>query len=273
MTIIKRKPTSPGRRGMVSVIGPKTKPIVKRLLVPKTRRCGRSAGTISVRHQGGGAKRHYRIIDFKRDKHDVLGTVYQIEYDPNRSAHIALVIYEDHDRRYIVAPDGLKKGDVILAGVEAPVQLGNAMPLGVIPLGTFVHCIELTPGRGAQLVRSAGASAQILGREANYVLVRLRSTEVRKIHASCWATVGSVSNMNHNLRCYGKAGAKRWRGIRPTVRGVAMNPVDHPMGGGEGKTSGGRHPCTPWGKSTKGLRTRKVNKPSRHFIVRRRNKH
>ena len=220
---------------------------------------------------GGGHKQRYRVIDFKRNKDSVPARVERIEYDPNRSAHIALVLYADGERRYIIAPKGLKVGDAISSGIEAPIKVGNTLPLRNIPMGTVVHCVELKPGKGAQLARSAGASAQLIAREGAYATLRLRSGEVRKVLADCRATMGEVSNAEHNLIKMGKAGAKRWRGVRPTVRGVSMNPVDHPHGGGEGRTSGGRHPVTPWGVPTKGYKTRK-SKHTDKLIVRRRNK-
>jgi large subunit ribosomal protein L2 len=242
------------------------------LIAKKARSGGRNnAGRITTRHRGGGHKRRYRVIDFKRDKDGVPGCVEHLEYDPNRSAHLALVLYADGERRYIIAPRGVHEGSEILAGINAPIQPGNAMPLRNIRVGTQVHCIELRPGKGAQLVRSAGSSAQVAAREGDYATVRLKSGEMRRVHAECRATIGIVGNDEHSLRVLGKAGAKRWRGIRPTVRGVAMNPVDHPHGGGEGRTSGGRHPVSPWGKKTKGAKTRH-NKRTDSMIVRRRRK-
>jgi len=221
--------------------------------------------------KGGGHKRLYRFIDFKRNKDGVEARVERIEYDPNRSANIALIVYRDGERRYIIAPKGLHAGDTVISGEESPVKVGNCLPMRFIPDGTVVHCIEMKPGKGAQLVRSAGSSAQIVAKEGDYVTIRLRSTEMRKIPCNCRATVGVVSNDEHNLRSLGKAGASRWRGRRPTVRGVAMNPIDHPHGGGEGRTSGGRHPVSPWGMPTKGYKTRH-NKRTDKFIVRRRKK-
>jgi large subunit ribosomal protein L2 len=209
------------------------------------------------------------VIDFKRDKQSVPGTVERLEYDPNRSAHIALVLYADGERRYIIAPRGLAAGDQVLAATDAPIKPGNCLPLRNIPVGSMVHCVELKPGKGAQLARSAGTSTQLVAREGHYATLRLRSGEMRKVHSECRATVGEVSNPEHNLRSLGKAGASRWRGKRPTVRGVAMNPVDHPHGGGEGRTSGGRHPVSPWGVPTKGYKTR-TNKRTDNMIVRRR---
>ena len=274
MAILKSKPTSPGRRFVVNIKtenlhkGEPYKPLVTGLKKSGGRN---SYGRITTRHQGGGHKKLYRIIDFKRDKNDIEGKVERIEYDPNRSSHIALVLYQDGERRYIVAPRKLSVGDSIISGDKTPLSIGNSMSLLNIPVGTFVHCIEMKPGKGAQLARSAGASAQLLAKEGNYATLRLRSGEVRKILTSCRATIGEVGHTEHNLRKLGKAGAKRWRGIRPSVRGVAMNPVDHPHGGGEGKTSGGRDPVSPWGLPTKGYKTR-TNKTTDKFIVRRRNK-
>ena len=274
MAIVKSKPTSPGRRFVVNIKtenlhkGEPYKPLVTGLKKSGGRN---SYGRITTRHQGGGHKKLYRIIDFKRDKNDIEGKVERIEYDPNRSSHIALILYKDGERRYIVAPRKLSVGDSIISGDKTPLSIGNAMPLLNIPIGTFVHCIEMKPGKGAQLARSAGASAQLLAKEGNYATLRLRSGEVRKILTSCRATIGEVGHTEHNLRKLGKAGAKRWRGIRPSVRGVAMNPIDHPHGGGEGKTSGGRDPVSPWGLPTKGYKTR-TNKTTDKFIVRRRTK-
>lgn len=273
MAIIKAKPTSPGRRGVISIKTDlyKGKPL-KSLTKVKSKNGGRNNnGRITVRHQGGGHKQHYRVIDFKRNKFDIPAVVERIEYDPNRSAHIALLLYKDGERRYIIAPAKIKVGDEVISAEKCEIKVGNSMKLKDIPLGTNVHCVELKPLKGAQMARSAGASAQILAIEGRYATLRLRSGEVRRVLSECRATIGSVSNSEHSLRSIGKAGAKRWLGIRPTVRGVAMNPVDHPHGGGEGKTSGGRHPVTPWGVPTKGYKTRKKNKPSNRMIVRRRN--
>ena len=274
MAVQKLKPTSAGRRHKVKVVRKlhKGKPNKKLLSALKKSGGRNNLGRITTRHVGGGHKRRYRVIDFKRTKFDIPARVETIEYDPNRSANIALIVYNDGERRYIIAPRHLAVGDILMSGEQAPIKTGNALPLQNIPLGTVVHCVEMKPGKGAQLVRSAGASAQILAREGNYVTIRLRSGEMRKIHATCMATIGEVSNGEHSLTTYGKAGAKRWKGVRPTVRGVAMNPVDHPMGGGEGRTSGGRHPCSPWGQASKGKRTRSKKKPSDKYIVRRRNK-
>lgn len=274
MPIVKAKPTSPGRRFVVKVVSPelhKGRPHAP-LIEKQTRTGGRNnRGRITTRHQGGGHKQHYRIVDFKRDKDNIPATVERLEYDPNRSAHIALLLYADGERRYIIAPHGVGAGASLLSGPAAPIKPGNALPLRSVPIGSQVHCIELRPGKGAQLARSAGTSAQLVARDGNYVTLRLRSGEIRKVHADCRATIGEVGNEEHNLRSLGKAGAKRWRGVRPTVRGVAMNPVDHPHGGGEGRTSGGRHPVSPWGTPTKGYKTRS-NKRTDKLIVRRRNK-
>ncbi len=273
MAIVKLKPTSPGRRFVVKVVNPdlhKGAPHAP-LLEKKSKQGGRNnAGRITTRHQGGGHKQHYRVIDFKRNKDGIIGTVERLEYDPNRTSHIALIKYTDGERRYIIAPRGLAAGDEIVSGSAAPIKPGNCLPLRNIPVGSTVHCIELKVGKGAQLARSAGAAVQLVAREGGYATLRLRSGEMRKVHAECRATIGEVGNSEHNLRKLGKAGAKRWLGVRPTVRGVVMNPVDHPHGGGEGRTSGGRHPCTPWGVPTKGYKTRN-NKRTDGMIVRRRN--
>ncbi len=273
-TAIKLKPTSPGRRFAVKVADKslhKGKPLAS-LVAGKKKSGGRNnVGRITTRHIGGGHKRRYRVIDFKRDKDGVEGRVERIEYDPNRSANIALVLYADGERRYIILPHGIKTGDTVASGGEAPVKTGNTMPLRSMPVGTIVHCVEMKPGKGAQLARAAGSSVQYVAREGNYATLRLRSGETRKVMLNCRATVGEVGNLQHGLRKLGKAGAKRWRGVRPTVRGVAMNPVDHPHGGGEGKTSGGRHPVSPSGVPTKGYRTRN-NKRTDNMIVRRRKK-
>tara|TARA_Y100000590_G_C15693057_1_gene1004153 strand:+ start:579 stop:1409 length:831 start_codon:yes stop_codon:yes gene_type:complete len=272
--IKKAKPTSPGRRFRSWVSRDdlhKGKPYAS-LLQPKKQKSGRNnQGRITSRHRGGGHKKHYRLIDFKRTKDGVPAKVETIEYDPNRSANIALILYEDGERKYVISPEGLKVGDEIISGEGSPIKNGNALSLKHMPLGTVVHCIELFPGKGAQMSRSAGTSAQILAIEGRYATLRLRSGEVRRVLSDCRATVGTVSNPEHSLRSIGKAGAKRWMGVRPSVRGVAMNPVDHPHGGGEGKTSGGRNPVTPWGVPTKGYKTRKKTKSSDRMIVRRRN--
>lgn len=272
MAIVKQNPTSAGRRFLVKVVTPglhKGEPHAP-LLEKKSKNSGRNnQGRVTARHQGGGHKQHYRVIDFKRNKDGIPARVERIEYDPNRSAHIALMLYADGERRYIVAPKGVQAGDSLQSGVDAPIKAGNCLPLRNIPVGTTVHCIEIKPGKGAQLARSAGAAVQLVAREGGYATLRLRSGELRKIQVDCKATVGEVGNEEHSLRSLGKAGASRWRGVRPTVRGVAMNPVDHPHGGGEGRTSGGRHPVSPWGKPTKGAKTRH-NKRTDGMIVRRR---
>ncbi len=270
MAVRKLKPTSAGQRFTVRVVDEalyKGRPH-EALVVPMSKSGGRNnQGRITTRHRGGGHRRHYRLIDFRRDKDGIAGRVERLEYDPNRSAHLALVLYSDGERRYILAPQRVSVGDPIHSGSDAPIKPGNALPLKNIPVGTQVHCVELKPGKGAQLARSAGASVQIVAREGVYVTLRLRSGEMRKVHVTCRATVGEVGNNEHNLRKLGKAGAQRWRGVRPTVRGVAMNPVDHPHGGGEGRTSGGRHPVSPWGVPTKGYKTR-TNKRTKAMIVR-----
>lgn len=274
MALVKTKPTSPGRRFVVKV---KTRELYKGepfdgLLEKKNRTGGRNnAGRMTTRHRGGGHKRRYRMVDFKRNKDGVPAKVERIEYDPNRSAHLALVLYADGERRYIIAPKGIAAGDEVNSGPSAAIKSGNALPLRSIPMGTVVHCVELKPGKGAQLARSAGAAVQLVAREGLHATLRLRSGEIRRVPIECRATVGEVGNAEHTLRSLGKAGAARWRGKRPTVRGVAMNPVDHPHGGGEGKTSGGRHPVTPWGQSTKGHKTRQ-NKRTDNMILRRRKK-
>ena len=272
MAIVKPRPTTPGRRGVVKVVNPglhKGDPY-EPLLESQSKKSGRNNnGRITVRHRGGGNKQRYRIIDFKRDKDGVPARVERIEYDPNRTANIALLVYKDGERRYIIAPNGVISGVVLLSGTDAGIEPGNTLPLRNIPVGTNIHCIELQPGKGAQLARSAGASVQLVAREGVHATLRLRSGEMRKVPINCKATIGEVSNGEHNLRKLGKAGAKRWRGIRPTVRGVAMNPVDHPHGGGEGRTSGGRHPVTPWGTPTKGYKTRR-NKRTNNMIIRNR---
>jgi len=272
MAIVKTKPTSAGRRHVVKVVGEELYKgrAYAPLLEKQSKSGGRNNyGRITTRHVGGGHRHHYRVIDFKRTKDGIPAIVERLEHDPNRSAHIALLKYLDGERRYIIAPKGVSAGDRLESGVNAPIKKGNALPLRNIPLGSTVHCIELKPGKGAQLVRSAGTSAQLVAREGNYATLRLRSGEMRKVLAECRATLGEVSNSEHSLRQLGKAGAKRWRGVRPTVRGVAMNPVDHPHGGGEGRSSGGRHPVSPWGIPTKGHKTRK-NKRTDKLIIRRR---
>ncbi len=274
MPVVKRKPTSPGRRFVVSIVHPdlhKGGPHAP-LLESKSRNGGRNnAGRITTRHVGGGHKQHYRVIDFKRNKDGIPARVERLEYDPNRTANIALLCYSDGERRYIIAPKGLSAGDVVQSGQNAAIKVGNTLPLRNIPVGSVIHCVEMKSGKGAQLARSAGTSVQLVAREGRHATLRLRSGEMRKVPTDCRATIGEVSNSEHNLRSLGKAGATRWRGVRPTVRGVAMNPVDHPHGGGEGKTSGGRHPVSPWGVPTKGYKTRS-NKRTDNMIVRRRGK-
>ncbi len=274
MAIVKTRPTSPGRRFVVKVVSPelhKGGPHLP-LVSHKTKSGGRNnKGRITTRHRGGGHKQRYRIIDFKRNKVGVPGIVERLEYDPNRSAHIALIKYRDGERAYIIAPKGLKVGAEIRSGEDAPIAVGNCLPLRNMPLGSAIHCIEMKPGKGAQIARAAGTSAQLVAKEGQHATLRLRSGEMRKVLADCRAVIGEVGNAEHSLRSLGKAGASRWRGIRPTVRGVAMNPVDHPHGGGEGRTSGGRHPVSPWGVPTKGHKTRK-NKRTDRMIVRRRNR-
>lgn len=274
MAVVKCKPTSPGRRHVVQISNPelyKGKPFAA-LLEKKSKTGGRNnGGRTTTRHIGGGHKQHYRLVDFKRNKDDVPAKVEHIEYDPNRSANIALVLYADGERRYILAPKGVHAGDKIMSGEAAPIKAGNCLPMRNIPVGSTVHAIEMKPGKGAQIARSAGTYAQILSRDGQYVTLRLRSGEVRKVLAECRATLGEVGNSEHMLRQLGKAGASRWRGVRPHTRGVAMNPIDHPHGGGEGRSSSGRHPVTPWGKPTKGAKTRK-NKRTEQFVVRHRNK-
>ncbi|MBX2825713.1 MAG: 50S ribosomal protein L2 [Gammaproteobacteria bacterium] len=274
MALIKSKPTSPGRRFQVRVKNSdlaKTGPYEP--LVEKLGKSGgrNNKGRITQRHIGGGHKQRYRVIDFKRQKDGIPAKVERIEYDPNRTANIALLLYADGERRYMIAPKGVQTGSPIMSGREAPIKPGNCLPLNNIPVGTTVHCIELKPGRGAQMARSAGAAVQLVAREGMYSTLRLRSGEMRKVQSDCRATIGEVGNGEHSLRKLGKAGATRWRGVRPTVRGVAMNPVDHPHGGGEGRTSGGRHPVSPWGTPTKGYKTRS-NKRTDNMIVRRRDK-
>ena len=275
MAIIQTKPTSAGRRHMVKISrenlhkGSGYAP----LLEPQFQKAGRNHnGHITVRHKGGGHRHHYRVVDFVRnDKDGIPAKVERIEYDPNRTAHIALVVYADGERRYHIAPRNLEVGASIVSGSEAPIRVGNTLPIRNIPVGSTIHCIELKPGKGAQIARSAGTSATLLAREGVYAQVRMRSGEVRKIHIECRATIGEVANGEHSLRQLGKAGAKRWMGIRPTVRGVAMNPIDHPHGGGEGRTGTGMAPVDPWGNLTKGYRTRN-NRRTQSMIVSRRKK-
>lgn len=274
MAIVKLKPTSAGRRSMVKVVnadlykGRPYEPLVEK----QSRNAGRNnSGRITVRHQGGGHKQRYRVIDFRRNKDDIVARVERIEYDPNRSANIALICYADGERAYIIASKGMEVGQQVVSGSQAPIKPGNTLPIRNIPVGSTVHCVELMPGKGAQIARSAGTSVQVLAREGSYAQLRLRSGEVRKVHVECRATIGEVGNGEHGLRKIGKAGANRWRGIRPTVRGVAMNPIDHPHGGGEGRTGEGRVPVSPWGQPTKGYRTRS-NKRTSNMIVQRRYK-
>jgi large subunit ribosomal protein L2 len=272
MALIRSKPTSPGRRFRVKVSNPelhKGKPC-ESLIAKLSKTGGRNnKGRITTRHIGGGHKRSYRIIDFKRDKDNIAAKVERLEYDPNRNANIALLLYIDGERRYIIAPKNLKAGDSVMSGKGSDISVGNSLPMENIPVGTQVHCIEMKPGKGAQIARSAGTVAQIAAIDGDYVTVKLRSGEMRKIFSKCKATIGEVGNSEYSLQSHGKAGAKRWLGVRPTVRGVAMNPIDHPHGGGEGKTSGGRHPVSPWGTPTKGYKTRS-NKRTNNMIVRRR---
>jgi large subunit ribosomal protein L2 len=272
MALVKVKPTSPGRRGLVKVVTPdlyKGKPHAP-LLESQSRNAGRNNnGRITVRHQGGGHKQHYRLVDFRRNKDGIPAVVERIEYDPNRTAHIALLCYADGERRYIIAPRGVAAGAQLVSGAEAPIRVGNALPLRNIPVGSTIHCIELQPGKGAQIARSAGTSVQLLAREGAYAQLRLRSGEVRRVHVDCKATLGEVGNEEHSLRSIGKAGAMRWRGVRPTVRGVVMNPVDHPHGGGEGRTAAGMNPVSPWGVKTKGYRTRSNKRTDNMRISRR----
>lgn len=274
MALVKVKPTSAGHRAVVKVVNSdlhKGTPVAA-LVEKKNSKAGRNNhGHITTRHKGGGHKQHYRIVDFRRNKDGIPAKVERLEYDPNRSANLALLCYVDGERRYIVAPKGLTVGTQVVSGSEAPIKPGNALPLRNIPVGTTVHCIEMVPGKGAQLARAAGTSVQLLAREGSYAQLRLRSGEIRRVHVECRATIGEVGNEENNLRSIGKAGAQRWRGIRPTVRGVAMNPIDHPHGGGEGKTAAGRDPVSPWGTPTKGYRTRR-NKRTDGMIVQRRHK-
>ncbi len=270
MPLVKVKPTSPGRRALVKVVTPelhKGEPHWP-LLSKQARGSGRNNyGRVTMRHKGGGHKHHYRTVDFRRDKDGIPATVERIEYDPNRSAHLALLLYKDGERRYVIAAKGVAVGAQLLSGSEAPIKPGNTLPLRNIPVGTIVHCVEMQPGKGAQIARSAGAGVQVLAREGSYTQLRLRSGEIRKVHVDCRATIGETGNSEHNLESIGKAGRKRWRGVRPTVRGVAMNPIDHPHGGGEGRTSAGRPPVSPWGVQTKGFKTRS-NKRTQVMIVR-----
>jgi large subunit ribosomal protein L2 len=276
MAVIKSKPTSPGRRFYVKIATPelhKGKPYAG-LVVNNPKKAsakgGRnSQGRVTIWQRGGGHKRNYRLIDWKRNKLGIVGVVERIEYDPNRTANIALVLYTDGERRYMVAPKDLKVGAQVLSGQDAPISVGNALPIRNIPIGATVHCIEMRPKKGAQLARSAGCSVQLLAKEGDHATLRLKSGEVRKVLLDCCATIGEVGNSEHNLKKIGKAGRKRWMGKRPHVRGVAMNPIDHPLGGGEGRTSGGRHPCSPWGQLEK--KTRRVKRTSK-MIIRKRTK-
>ncbi len=274
MALVKMKPNTPGTRGQVRLVNAhlyKGRP-VDALTSSMSKSAGRNNnGHITVRHHGGGHKQQYRVIDFRRDKDGIPAKVERLEYDPNRTAHIALLCYADGERRYIIAPRGIEVGATLVSGAEAPIKPGNALPIRNIPVGTTIHCIEMLPGKGAQMARTAGASVQLLAREGSYAQLRLRSGEIRKAHIECRATIGEVGNGEHSLRQIGKAGANRWRGIRPTVRGVVMNPIDHPHGGGEGRTAAGRDPVSPWGTKTKGYRTRK-NKRTNVMIVQRRHK-
>lgn len=273
MPVQKTKPTSAGRRFVVKITSPELhKGAPYSGLVSGTKRTGgrNSAGRITTRHKGGGHKRLLRDIDFRRNKDGIASRVERLEYDPARTAHIALLVYADGERRYIVAPRGVKAGDELRSGSDAPIRAGNCLPLRNIPVGSTIHCVELKPGKGAQLARSAGSSVQLAAREGSYATVRLASGEMRRVHVECRATLGEVSNPENNLRKLGKAGASRWRGVRPTVRGTAMNPVDHPHGGGEGRNMG-KHPVTPWGVATKGYRTRN-NKRTQNMIVRSRHR-
>ena len=274
MPLVKVKPTSPGRRALVKVVTPELHkgephwPLIER----QSKTTGRNNyGRITMRHKGGGHKQHYRTVDFRREKDGVPATVERLEYDPNRSAHLALLLYVDGERRYIIAPKGVTPGVQLVSGAEAPIKAGNTLPLRNIPVGTTVHCVEMLPSKGAQLARSAGASVQLLAREGSYAQLRMRSGEIRKVHVDCRATIGEVGNEEHNLESIGKAGRKRWRGVRPTVRGVAMNPIDHPHGGGEGRTAAAQPPVSPWGVQTKGYKTRR-NKRTQAMIVRARRK-
>jgi len=273
MPLVQSKPTSAGRRFVVRVSTPelhKGAPY-EPLLEKKSRTGGRNHnGHITTRHRGGGHKQRYRKVDFRRNKDGVPARVERIEYDPNRSAHLALLLYADGERRYVIAPKGVRAGDELLSGPGAPIKAGNCLALRNIPVGTTVHCVELKPGKGAQVARSAGASVQLVAREGGFATLRMRSGELRRIPLDCRAVIGEVGNAEHSLRSLGKAGAARWRGVRPTVRGVAMNPVDHPHGGGEGRSSGGRHPVTPWGVPTKGHKTRSNKRTSAQIIRRRR---
>ena len=274
MPLVKVKPTSPGRRALVKVVTPELHkgdpywPLTR----AQSKTNGRNHhGSITMRHKGGGHKQHYRLVDWRRNKDGIAAHVERLEYDPNRSAHLALLLYADGERRYVIAPKGVSVGAELVSGTNAPIKVGNSLPLRNIPIGTIVHCVEMLPGKGAQLARSAGAGVQVLAREGSYAQLRLRSGEIRKVHIDCRATIGEVGNAEAELIKIGKAGRNRWKGVKPQTRGVAMNPVDHPLGGGEGKTSGGRHPVSPWGLPTKGYKTRN-RKATDKFIVQRRQK-
>ena len=274
MPLVKAKPTSAGRRFVVQVRSPELhKGAPHEALIEKKSKTGgrNNNGRITTRHRGGGHKQRYRKVDFKRNKDGVPAKVERFEYDPNRSAHLALLLYADGERRYVIAAKGVEVGDELMNGASAQIRTGNCMPIKSIPVGSVVHCVELKPGKGAQLARSAGAAVQLVAREGRFAILRLRSGETRRVPVECRATIGEVGNSEHGLRALGKAGATRWRGVRPTVRGAAMNPVDHPHGGGEGRSSGGRHPVSPWGQPTKGYKTRK-NKRTSNMIIRRRRK-
>ena len=270
MPLVKVKPTSPGRRALVKVVTPglyKGDPYAP-LTSSQSKTNGRNnQGVITMRHKGGGHKHHYRMVDFRRNKDGIAARIERLEYDPNRSAHLALLLYADGERRYVIAPKGAQVGNQLVSGSEAPIKVGNALPLRNIPVGTIVHCVEMLPGKGAQIARSAGSHVQVLAREGSYAQLRLRSGEIRKVHIDCRATIGEAGNAEHNLESIGKAGRKRWRGVRPTVRGVAMNPIDHPHGGGEGRTAAAQPPVSPWGVQSKGYKTRR-NKRTQVMIVR-----
>jgi large subunit ribosomal protein L2 len=270
MPLVKVKPTSPGRRALVKVVTPELHKGEPHWPLTEQQRRGsgrNNFGRITVRHQGGGHKHHLRIIDFRRNKDGIAAKVERLEYDPNRSAHLALLLYADGERRYVIAAKGVQAGAQLMSGPEAPIKAGNALPLRNIPVGTTVHCVEMLPGKGAQIARSAGAAVQVLAREGSYAQLRLRSGEIRKVHIDCRATIGEAGNAEHNLESIGKAGRVRWRGVRPTVRGVAMNPIDHPHGGGEGRTAAAQPPVSPWGVQSKGFKTRR-NKRTQVMIVR-----
>ena len=275
MAIKKFRPGTPSQRfRTVPSFDEVTSTVPEKSLIRPLRKSGgrNNKGRVTARHRGGGHKRHYRVIDFKRDKHDIPARVASIEYDPNRSAYIALLHYADGEKRYILAPDGIKVDDTIMSGETAEIRNGSAMPINNVPLGTFLHNVEIFPGRGGQIARSAGTYVQLVAKEGQFAHLKMPSGEVRLIKLNCYGTIGTISNSEHKNISWGKAGAARWRGWRPKVRGVAMNPVDHPMGGGEGRSSGGRHPCTPWGKKTKGLKTRSKRKSNKYIVESRRKK-